>query len=404
MKSTKFTYLIAFGIIICLLTLSACSSSAGNLEGLPVTGIELGSSHSNGIKDVYSFSSKPTYSEISELEKIYANAYANEELLSKDSGLEKAIRWVSSDPEVISVSNGYIAYKGDKLPLKVKINKTNTEEGIYEIYAENFDGSVKSDSVKIMIGSSDAVDSKKSTGGSNSKEADLASIKILEFNSKIQENYEILTGKDFKETMMINAYTGTNKNYKDKYAGTSDLPELIRAVSTNEAVAVSSIEMVLSKFAYLRVELVGEGETEIYVETIDGRYKTQSFKVTHGNKYNKEAAVIYDSGKHIISMLKYPTKTTTKITDERDPWFYNSRNKRVYTYKDDKESSYVEVTTTDISELNATVKGEVKTFSSTGMDVVCKFILELRYNSDFTAYTIVSEKYDIPEIIREKLE
>ena len=249
MKSTKFTYLIAFGIIICLLTLSACSSSAGNLEGLPVTGIELGSSHSNGIKDVYSFSSKPTYSEISELEKIYANAYANEELLSKDSGLEKAIRWVSSDPEVISVSNGYIAYKGDKLPLKVKINKTNTEEGIYEIYAENFDGSVKSDSVKIMIGSSDAVDSKKSTGGSNSKEADLASIKILEFNSKIQENYEILTGKDFKETMMINAYTGTNKNYKDKYAGTSDLPELIRAVSTNEAVAVSSIEMVLSKFA-----------------------------------------------------------------------------------------------------------------------------------------------------------
>jgi len=84
--------------------------------------------------------------------------------------------------------------------------------------------------------------------------------------------------------------------------------------------------------------------------------------------------------------------------------FDNPKNRRIYVYKDDVDSSYVEVETMDISGLDMTVRGTVKTFSSGGMDVTCGFILKMTYNDDFTQATVTSEKYDVPEIIRDRLE
>ena len=234
---------------------------------------------------------------------------------------------------------------------------------------------------------------------------DMNLIEELRLSTEIL-NYEILTNQTLPDKIYVSAKTGEPNSYgiRNNYCGESNIAQLIHWVSTNEEVAIVSNGSDTSFFVYLNFETTGEGETEIYAETIDGRIKSEVIKIRYGNQYNKNATAIYDTGKHIISRLKYPTKTTTRIVQDRDPFFFNYKNRRVYTYENDTESSYVNVNTVDILESKAIVKGEVNTFSAGGGNAVCGYIIELQYNDDFTSYTILSEKYDVPELLREKLE
>jgi len=366
------------------------------LEDLGVTKIELGSSNESGIREVYNISYHITDEEKRELERIFAKAYVGEGLLEED--IEKAVRWVSSDNSAIWVNPS---------AFEIQVYEKAIGQEI-EIYAENFDGSVRSASIKIITQRAAVT-----TTAPRTLEEDLASIKSIEGpSSGKQESYIVLTGRKFNRS--IKFYSYTDEAGKDRYNGNTDLGELVRWVSTNEKVAVVKSE-VLKTYAYyvvtLTLEITGEGEAEIYGETIDGRVKTETVKIISGNKYAKDAAATFHAGEYILSKVKYPTKTSERIKHDRDPWFFENwlefgpnKDRRIYVYSKNTESSSVGVKTVEIDGLNVTIKGDVKTFSSAGMDVTCNYILKLSYNKDFTEYTVVSEKYDVPEIIREKLE
>ena len=400
--------IMLFVMTLSVLTFTSCELQTNEIEDYGITKIELGSSDEKGIQKGYYISVPIKFSEETEIKKIYAQAYIDETVLDKDGGLEKAVRWVSSAPDAIEVSRGQVSYKGDKVPLKIKVNKKAIKENDeFEIYAENFDGSVKSDTIKIIA-------TADNTAGSQTPEDDLASIKLFKSVSSPQESYVALTDREFKNTFSFYVYTDKSGEYKNSYRGKTNLTELIRCVSTDEKVVkVKTAVSTLSYSILFELEITGEGEAEIYFETIDGRIKSESVMIVSGNKYAKEAAATFHAGVHILSKVKYPTKNTNQIKHDRDPWFFENwgfkgmgpnSGRRIYVYSKNSESSSVGVNTVEINGLNVTIKGDVKTFSSGGMGVTCNYILDLLYNEEFTEYTVISEKYDVPEIIRDKLE
>lgn len=160
----------------------------------------------------------------------------------------------------------------------------------------------------------------------------------------------------------------------------------------------------VSPHVSLKYEIKGEGETGLHAETIDGCVKSESFKVSVGNRYIKEKTVIRFTGEEIISRLKYPTKTTTVLDSSREPFFFVYKNRRIYTYSNNTQNYYVDVGSVEIYGVNVKTKGTIRTFSSGGMDAVGSFIMELKFSEDFNTYMIVSEKYDIPQLIRMPLE
>ena len=214
-------------------------------------------------------------------------------------------------------------------------------------------------------------------------------------------NIFLLSGEKYNKMIWVNVYqtdkTGKEKDFSDK---NTNLGEMIKWVSTNENVATVSNGTVGRFFVYLNVNPVGEGITEIYAQTIDGKIKSDVFTLNYGNKYNWEATVTHDMGIYLLSRLKYPTKTEKVIKQDRDPWYFNYRKRRIYVYKELKESSYVDIKQVDWKDKNVTIKGEINTFSSGGGNAICGFIVELKYNDDLTQYQIITEKYDAPELIR----
>ena len=252
--------------------------------------------------------------------------------------------------------------------------------------------------------------------------SDLESIKTLKFSTTPKDVYEVLTARAFEKssdhlldtTISVRAYT--DDGGKKKYKGTTDLSEFVRWVSTNEEVATTSSKKILGELT-LNLEIIGEGETEIYAETIDGNVKTSSFKVICGNIYHKESAAVFNAGKHILPKLKYPIKPDVggvtnrtswdnKIKNNSDPWAYNEKDKRICLYPNFDRDKYSDVLVdfADVSEHNATVKGTVRTFTSTGVSLFCNFIIKFKFSEDFKELTIVSEQYDLPEVMRDSLE
>jgi len=224
------------------------------------------------------------------------------------------------------------------------------------------------------------------------------------------KEFFVFSGDTFKQEITLCLFQSVARSggsNKKNYKGDTSPDEMVRWVSTDEAVAtVAGRNGTLKHVYYADVTLHEEGVVEIYAETIDGRLQSDKITIIYGNTNNKEGVAIYDTGRYILSRVKYPTKTTTRIASDRDPffWEWSYKNRRVYTYQNQEDSSYVDVDTVDISGRNVTVRGAVKTFSSGGMDVTCGFVLKMKYNSDFTKATVTSEKYDVPEIIRDRLE
>ena len=394
---------------VCVLALAVLSVFGAKKK--PVTKIVLDRAYPGELKDMYYFDSNRFRSIRIELNNIRAKVYNGEEELVIGSDIKKKqIEWMSSDPEAFSVSRGFTIGKIDGIPLEVKRSKN----GIYEIWAQTSDGSVKSQTITIVIGSQ-AMETIVFTEADIQKAMDsLTSIDFL-----FPEEIFVFSGQTFTQAPTLFLRQG-GRNY---YKGYVRPDKLVHWISTNEAVA-TVVGKAYNAFDYynlyeMNVTLHKEGIAEIYAETLDGRLQSEKFAIIYGNKNNKKGVVVYDVGKYVLSRLKYPTKTTTKIAYERDPfWWENTfmmdkdtawwkeeyKSRRVYTYKNDVDSSYVEVDTVEISNLNVTVKGTIQTFSSGGTDTVCGFILKLKYNNDFTKATVTSEKYDVPEVIRDRLD
>lgn len=229
----------------------------------------------------------------------------------------------------------------------------------------------------------------------------IASITELRITPEDKKEYAVFPGQPENKNETIYVSPRVGDTY---YKGNTDVTELVRWVSTNENVITVHGKPNTFSTILLRFEIVGEGETEIYAETVDGRLKSEILKFTVDDRYRQNEVATYDTGKYIITRIKYPSKNSTVIDESKDPFFLQYRNRRIYAYKNITDSSYVHVDSVEINGTTAKTKGEIHTFASGGANAVCGFILELKYNEDFTSYTVISEKYDIPELIREKLE
>jgi len=361
--------IIGIVVLVAVLARQAPPGRRGTdtLENLSVTEIKLFPPRHKKWEDVYVLPAKP---KPSELPGLLVSAYAHGKALPRKE-IKKAVRWVSSKPDVLSVSAGAVTYDGQmwlEAALDEKIAADGEAVGVYEIYAENFDGSVRSDSIKIVIGFPKNL-------------FDITDIAKLELSDR-KVNYEVLLGEEFAERVFVKAYVLLDEK-KVPYGG-GDLEGAVRWVSTDETVAVASNGDSWDDYVYLQLAFIGEGETEVYAETLDGKIKSDPITVYYGNQRAAQrkirSTVTSDVSRLVVSRLKYSHKLADGNSVRVYPW--------------------TTPTTLDISGQTATATGRILAPNASGMEVYCGYTIKLKYNDDFTKYTIVAEYYDVPEVIR----
>lgn len=260
--------LIAAAAMLCVFIYFINKNESGGLKDFSVTKIELGTSHySDCLDQVYFLSSEPDYFELSEVQSIYAVVYADQNILNQSSVLEKAVRWVSSNPRVISVRN---KYRDGKFAFEMKVNESVVSEGVYSIYAENFDGSVKSEAIQIVIGAPAEAIKKLSLSYTPYFGVSQTDTMYLDYDADVKEK---------ARTLSLKAYTYEDEEFKSK-----GVEKHIRWVSSNpEIVSISPAKKTAFDLTVQAiVTLNNEGIAELYAETDDGRVKSEPIKVVVG--------------------------------------------------------------------------------------------------------------------------
>ena len=389
----SFIRIMALGVLVCLLMLSACESLSSqeknNLKDYSVTKIELATSRYSGkVDDVIFLSSNPKPSEISNLEKIYATAYADKNILNRETGLEKAIRWVISDTDVVSVSSGTLVYKGDKLKLKVNIKESVVADGVYEIHAENFDGSVKSKSIKVVIGFPIEALTRLSLNSS-------VSYSIVD-TLKVESGVEATQAE---KMLYLKALTFNDKafqvDFNNNIRWVSSDPDVISVESEGNA----EMDTVVSA----RLDFKKEGVVEIYAETNDGRVQSNSITIAYGNQFNKEVLATDFAAKYVLDHLRYKTKDSGYLLTDlrhRKTFFMNGNTMKIG-YSKFTDTSTVETTSTVFSDDEATIKGIIETYTESFSNIRFSFAIKIKCipDSKYTSYEIISTNYEMPEYI-----
>ncbi len=358
-----------------------------------VTRIELTSKYSK-LKEVYPISVGKVSSGIIELEGVCAKAYVENQELNHTEDLKKAVRWVSSAPDIISVSNGYVT-SGSGLSLKVEVNKENMAEGIVELHAENFDGSVKSEPVKVVIGAPVEAITRLSLETSSASKSD----DVVKFES------EKKSGKRIKNNVLyLKAFTFADEPFKN-----ADFEKQINWVSGDPEVAVvASTKTPYSGSLAVNLELKSEGVTEIYAETKDGKVQSESITIAFGNQYNKEALASNFAVSYILDHLRYKTKTSdylpTRMTT-RKRFIFNGVFARAH-YTNYTDSSTVESREVTFNGDEVKITGMIDTYTEERNEIRFSFAMILKCVPDknYTSYEIISAKYERPELIVEEVD
>lgn len=389
----RFFRLSVFVPVVCLLFLAACDLTGEETVNLSVTRIELIGSYSEELQDVYFLSSKPTFSETFDLEKVCAKAYVENQEMDNPVDIKKAIRWVSSAPDVISVSKGTATSKG--LSLKVEINEANVVDGIYEIHAENFDGSVKSEPVKVVLGVPVEAVTRLSLKTSSSSE----SSDVIKFESEKNPNKRIKNN-----VLYLEAYTFADEPFKNK-----DFEKQINWVSGDSEVAVvSSVKSTYNGKLEVNLELKNEGMTEIYAETKDGKVQSESIKIAYGNQFNKESLASNFAVSYILDHLRYKLKTSDYLPKSmyaHKGFIFDGVYGRVH-YANYTDSSTVESREVTFNGDEVKITGMIDTYTEERNAIRFSFAMILKCVPDknYTSYDIISAKYERPELIVEEID
>lgn len=379
--------------VICLLFLTACDLTGEETVDLSVTRIELTGSYSEELQDVYFLSSKPTFSETFDLEKVCAKAYIENQEMDNPVDIKKAIQWVSSAPDVISVSKGTATSKG--LSLKVEINEANVVDGIYEIHAENFDGSVKSEPVKVVVGVPVEAITRLSLRPPYSSE----SSDVIKFESEKNPSKRIKNN-----ALYLEAFTFADEQFKNK-----DYEKQINWISGDSDVAVvSSTKSAYNGKLEVNLELKNEGITEIYAETKDGRVRSESITIAYGNQFNKEALASNFAVSYILDHLRYKTKKSDYLPRSmttRKRFVFDGIYARVH-YASRTDSSKVESREVTFNGDEVKITGMIDTYTEERNEIRFSFAMILKCNPDenYTSYEIISAKYERPELIVEEID
>lgn len=389
----RFFRLCTFVPVLCLFFLAACDLTGEEMADFSVTRIELTSKYSK-LKEVYPISVGKVSSGIIELEGVCAKAYVENQELNHTEDLKKAVRWVSSAPDIISVSNGYVT-SGSGLSLKVEVNKENMAEGIVELHAENFDGSVKSEPVKVVIGAPVEAITRLSLETSSASKSD----DVVKFES------EKKSGKRIKNNVLyLKAFTFADEPFKN-----ADFEKQINWVSGDPEVAVvASTKTPYSGSLAVNLELKSEGVTEIYAETKDGKVQSESITIAFGNQYNKEALASNFAVSYILDHLRYKTKTSdylpTRMTT-RKRFIFNGVFARAH-YTNYTDSSTVESREVTFNGDEVKITGMIDTYTEERNEIRFSFAMILKCVPDknYTSYEIISAKYERPELIVEEVD
>lgn len=293
--------------------------------------------------------------------------------LNKDDG--QYIEWVSTKPEVAKIDPGdpYKLYSEEVFHYIASIDYCS--RGTTEIYARTTDGKIESNRIKV-------------TNGRPDDDCHITGLSInLGKNSVWMDSDE--------KSLEIPFYY-----FSDYVEDTST----IQWISTNPQVA--TIAGNTGNYIMFKgmMQVVSEGETTVYAQTADGGIVSNQVKITIGNQYNKEEAARNDVEEMVFKKLKYNSIQKDALLKLRpyyflpNIWYHRGALKAVYTTYTDL--STVTSSGIEFSGQDATVRGYAKTFNDNAIGVTLNFVIHLHYSDDFTQYTVVSESYDMPELIR----
>jgi len=364
-------------ILSLLLLISGCgidtsklisSSAASSLSVVPcaITKLKLALDD-----DIYIQPGKPCYETmIVEYESTNKDDYKN-------------IVWVSSDPNVAQIQNS--AHTSDSLYGKIVLNG----EGSTYLYAQTADGSITSDKIIFACG-------KKEEGKCYIH--DLKAYTIEGLVSSVDVFY-IKQGTDNLNKRLIVEYKSP---YEDDYNN------IIWVSSNPEIATVSPGNKDAGNFMDCNISIISTGKIDVYAQTKDGTVVSNKIHLEIGNVYNKQNVIRDDMIEYVFDRLKYNMIIYVNKRNMR-PAYYAFReyfmDSKLYKYFPDIKISKVYIDDVVISEDNsADITGHAITFTEGCMGVTCNFKIKLQYNEDFTSYQVISEKYDMPEVIRDKLD
>ncbi|MDR1003200.1 MAG: hypothetical protein LBL82_08035 [Oscillospiraceae bacterium] len=369
---------------LCIILITGCYVPDSNTETIlgsntktiPVTRIELGAGFSK-LESTYFIDDKDyTSTDSLVIEYVEATVYNGDTQLLYSDSVRESIKWVSDTPDLISVNVGF--RYGDEVALDIKVNEGKWRDCIVYIHAESIDGTVKSDSIRVIVGTPTEA---------------IQSLKIAQSGEEI--NSIIVSTNELPQTIDLQAYT-----YDDMLLPDSFLVSNVEwKTMDSEIVTVINEESIGGFIVSPKFELGKTGLTNIYAQTVDGKVQSQPIAFAHGNEYNKELLLKNFVGQYIINHLRYPTKTEEKTSSVWRGYIFRNFY-RIY-YRTSTDASEIEFSKTTFDGSNATVTGIINTFTEERLEIRFAFKMKLQceQGSDFTSYKVLSAEYEKPDLL-----